>query len=144
MRSIQIEHIIDDTSKEIYQFENTGGVWVYTGIYYAHRNDSEDIWGDEWADNYEKEKAQKLNEVAKKLGFDDYADLLDYGNDQMECDEIYTKYNPVCQKTTNGKVYYCGMSWGMGSYKDRPSPKLTEKEIIQAITNQVSKVKIKL
>lgn len=58
-----------------------------------------------------------------------------------------TKYNPVCQKTTDGRPYLSGCYWGLFSDRDdedRPAPKMTEDKIKEAIAKQISKIKIKL
>jgi hypothetical protein len=146
MNRISVEHIIDDTSKEIYEFEKMGNTWHYVAYYYAHRNDRDDVWGDNWADYYETQRTQELDELALSLGYENSCDLSNYGGweDVDKMDNIYLKYNPVCQKTIHGKPYYGGCSWGYGSRGEKYIPKMSEEDIIKEITNQVTKVKIKL
>ncbi len=146
MNRVSVKHIIDETSKEIYEFEKMGNVWQYVAMYYANRNDKDDVWGDEWTDHYENKRSKELDEMAVSLGYDTFVELMDYGgwDDIDKADEIYKKYNPVCQKTKHGKPYYGGCSWGYGSRDGKYTPKMSEKDIINEITKQVSKVKIKL
>lgn len=148
MNRVSVEHIIDDTSKEIYEFEKHGNYWVYVAMYQAHRNDKDDVWGDEWNTAYEFDERDELDEVSRRLGYDDYDNLLEEHNysDYLpeELKEVIDKFNPVIQKTIHGKPYYGGCSWGYGSRKEKYSPKMSEKDIVAEITRQVSKVKIKL
>lgn len=143
---VEIEHIIDETSKEIYQFENYGNWWHYTGITYSHRNGEWDTWGDEWDEKFKKQRDLEYDEVAQNHGYSNYGDSnYDYF---VECDiyEVRTKYNPVCQKTTDGRPYLSGCYWGLFSEPDgdRPAPKMTNDQIKEAIAKQISKIKIKL
>lgn len=146
MNRVSVEYIIDDTSKEIYEFEKMGNVWHYVAAYYAYRNDKDDVWGDDWGDHYESKRSKELDEMAVSLGYEDAGDLSDYGDwhDVDKMNEIYLKYNPVCQKTIHGESYYGGCSWGYGSRNGKHTPKMSEKDIIKEITRQVTKVKIKL
>ena len=148
MNKIKIEHTIDDTSKEIYEFEYRGGEWLYTGIMYSHRNDKNDVWGDDWNTAYEFIRQEDLDRISRELVFDDFGDLLgDYRYSDFlpdEINEIDKKYNPCCQKTAQGKTYYSGIYWGYGSTSKKHLPKLKEEDIIRDIKRQTAKVKIKL
>ena len=114
---------------------------------YSNRNDKSDTWGDEWYKKFEKQKESEYDGVAIKYGYDNY--LESYG-DSFEMDSdirtVQNKYNPVCNKTKDGRTYLYGESWGVGRSEKHTSkkPKLSEDEIISAIAKQVTKIKIKL
>lgn len=148
-QTISIHHIIDETSKEIYEFEKTSSnTWEYVGIYFSHRNDKNDVWGDQWDKFYESHRIFNYDEIAKSLGYNDHTEIFDECDyHSYECDklrEIDTKYNPTCQKTKNFKTYYYGIYWGYGS-KERLNypPKITEEQVKQEILKQTSKIKVK-
>lgn len=143
---VSIHHKISDTSKEIYEFEGCGNNWHYVGIYYSNRSGVDDVWGDEWEKFYEKSKVSELETIAKSFDYEDYHDMIDnndFGDLAEKIGEIYEKYNPVCQKTTNGETYLYGTYWGEGSKtrKEYP-PKISEEKIKEEILKQISKIKV--
>lgn len=149
---ISIHHKIDETSKEIYEFERTSSnTWDYVGIYFSHRNDEDDVWGDEWGKFYEDLKILEKDRIAESFGYSGHSEMLDgfdyYSYEYDKLREIDTKYNPICQKTKHGKTYYSGMSWGCNTKdKDRSKyiPKISKEEIKEEILRQTSKIKINL
>lgn len=146
MNKLLVEYIIDDISKEIYHFVLSGDTWIYSGIYYVHRNDRDDVWGDQWGDKYKIKQREELDELSISLGYAHYDEMGDECGEWMDdrVDEIYNAYNPVCQKTRHGKPYYSGCYWGYGLRDKQYDPKMSEEDLIKYITRQVSKVKIKL
>ena len=143
---VDIQHIIDQTSKEIYSFAKIGDYWHYTGISYSNRNDSSDTWGDQWYKKFEKQQESEYNEVAQRHGYDSYYELWDHEDVLADCDiqRVSDKYNPVCNKTKDGRTYLCGTSWGVGGKCGKYRPKISEDEIISEIAKQITNIKIKL
>lgn len=140
---VEIQHIVDERTKEIYHFEKHGSVWKYVGIYFSRRNDENDIWGDEWTKRFHDQKMEELNFWAQSKGYEDYYSIgwtdLDAWTDKWEIDEIRNKYNPVCQSTKHGEPYYSGQYGG-----ELPKPKISVDQIKIEILKQVSKIKVEL
>ncbi|MHA2047742.1 MAG: hypothetical protein ACW99G_23410 [Candidatus Thorarchaeota archaeon] len=140
---IKIEHIIDETSKEIYKFRECGDSWDYVGIFYSHRDDADDVWGDEWSEHYADKRSEELNAVAESLGLESTSEMCgwDWDTHGHHFEEVKRKYNPVCQKTKHGKTRYSGSH---GGRRDHPTPKISVDEIKAEILKQISKMEIRL
>ena len=149
--NIEISHIIDDQHKEIYAFEKIISIWHYTGIGYSNRNDKDDVWGDEWDKHYSNAKEKELNDYAVSRGYQDFDEFCDsctsyIANDYYDgiISDIYDKYNPVCQKTLDGRTYWYGLCFGSGCDTAEYAPKLSEEEIKHKILKQICNLKIQL
>ena len=148
-QKISIHHKIDETSKEIYEFEkSSSNTWSYVGIYFSHRNGVCDVWGDQWDKFYESDRLKEYDEVAKSFGYTNHSDMMDdcdpfpYWEEKLIA--INDTYNPVCQKTEYGKPYYGGIYWGSGSNtRKQYPPKNTEKQVEEEILKQTPKIKVK-
>lgn len=148
-QTIEIHYQISDTSKEIYQFQQTGdNTWKYVGIYFSNRNDVSDLWGDRWKKDiaFLCQKDQELKALAVKFGYDDFLEAIDNEPEGGSFDEeaalIQRKYNPCCQKTNKGELYYSGIHWGYGNRKGQYKPKLSSEEIEKEIVNKILKFRI--
>lgn len=130
---IEIKHELSETYREIYVFDVLPTFVIYRGIYYSHRNDRFDIWGDEWADVYGKDEGdakQKCISKYQQCFFDEIPRSC-----QLEWEAIGNKYNPVLNKTKDGKSYYSGQMGGL----TLPTPKLSVEELRQKIKEKMMK-----
>lgn len=155
MNTVEIEHKINSTHMEIYEFVKHGNTYYYSGIMFSNRNDENDIWGHNWRSNkiLKACKMEEVRKLAEKNGYYDVRDFEDvvwncYGlegcSDKLRA--IDRKYNPAYNKTKSLEPYYHGVSWGINAsnYKAKYPPKLTEKQIKNRIIKKVSKIKVKL
>jgi hypothetical protein len=154
--SITIEHKVDETHMEIYEFDKSGNIYYYSGIMFSNRNDENDIWGHEWPNNKElqEKKEEEIMVLAREEG---YSSASSFEYDVWNFDSFYhytfklmeiaEKYNPCCNKTKSGEPYYYGCSWGSyddSDYKKKNPPKISVDKIREEILNKVSKIKIVL
>ena len=132
---IEIIHEESDTQRFIYGFEigNIGYRHVSTMI--SNRNDKDDVWGDEWYEHYKEEKNQAINKVEEDMEASGGCMCGCQGHNE-EIDAIEKCYNPICQKTDDGRSYYTGMSGNMydlsstkEEYRHLYQLKLTDEEI---------------
>jgi hypothetical protein len=145
---VSIEHKLNSTSKEIYEFISLErGVWKYSGIFYSNRNDETDVWGDEWEKTYSKVRDEELNLLANKNGYADVDEWIDndiHAEYNEELDKIIKRYRPTCNKTLDGRTYYHGISWGYGFSEPKHTPKISIEQIKDSILRQTSNIEIKL
>jgi hypothetical protein len=73
--NIDIVHIIDERSKEIYRFKYGSNSWIYSGITYSFRNDRKDVWGEDWSEYYKNDLDKELNRWALKTFQEEFNDL---------------------------------------------------------------------
>jgi hypothetical protein len=146
--TVKIEHKIDSTSKEIYEFEKVGNGYVYVGIMYSHRDGVGDMWGEEWRSEKDYEKA--LDDYAKSQGYKDYDNMEDHyeyiveSHHAPEISDIDDRFNPVCNKTKHGEIRYSGCYWGYGDHEEKYTPKISEAEIKLKILEKTRKIKVDL
>ena len=140
---MKIEHVIDDTSKEIYEFKFTNISWEYVGIMYSNRNDANDIWGDEWSEHFADKRRDEINAIASELGLCSLEEMTewDWEANGYHFSEVENHYNPCCQKTIHGETRCHG---SYGGRHGHPTPKISIDEIKAEILKQVSEMKIEL
>lgn len=148
-QAISIPYIINNTSKEIYEFKQTTiNRWEYVGIYYSNRNDENDVWGDEWNKFYAEKMEEEIQAVVLANGFEDFSDMMENtcscSFSDREISLIRRKYSPSIQKTQDGRLYYSGIYWGLGRSKGKPAPKMSEKKISEEILRRLSWVEVRL
>tara|TARA_R110000751_G_scaffold306332_1_gene424439 strand:+ start:42 stop:470 length:429 start_codon:yes stop_codon:yes gene_type:complete len=139
--NIDIVHIIDERSKEIYSFKYGSNSWIYSGITYSFRDDRKDVWGDDWSEYYQNDLDKELNRWALKTFQEEFNDLsmfqLDYSLPAIN--DIKKRYNPVILKTKHGHRRLSGQSFG---HSPKPQPKITNAAILQEIVRLVSNMEI--
>lgn len=134
---IEIEYIIDDTSKEIYLFKVNSGKnkfsIEYAGIFYVYRDDEYDIWGDKWSDHHNKNKLAELNDISINRTGENYNDIspFTYQMYEQEFKEVENRYNPCILKTKHGKRRFSGHYFG--GHSEKPIPKISTQEIKKRI-----------
>ena len=141
---VEIEHVIDETSKELYTFKSSVTHWKYTGIAYSFRDDKNDIWGDQWSDCFYAQAKEEADAVAIELTGEEFEYMSgnDYENNRHRFLEIHNKYNPVLLKTKHGKRRYSAESFGGQSPK--PVPKLSPEALRDRILEVVSEMQVRL
>jgi hypothetical protein len=130
---LKIHHQISKTSKEIYEFLfNDFGRTPYFS-YFSHTRSHRDHrpWGDEWAEFYKKEKEHELSVLrAKFLAKNGYEYTDDgwhhtYDDIDHEFSMVEEKYNPVLNKTFDGKPFLLRQSG-----PTMPKPLLSTDELL--------------
>jgi hypothetical protein len=155
---VKIEHIIDETSKEIYTFEGYGNTWEYTGIEFSNRNNAKEQWGEDWG---KRQLIRDLNALGKKyvsssVDLEKYKkDIEFYGNIaefilvedlydvskigcwelEFQIGKIKRKWNPVANKTKKGEIRWSGVYFGL---EKEPKPKLSKAEIKKKIRQKIA------
>jgi hypothetical protein len=136
---IKIQKQISDTHLEIYEFELLSTLISYSSILISRRNDINDIWGHFWKKHYFEEEYKKRGDLLKKHGYEDMMDAL---NDQSVLNDLYEiekQYNPVANKTKDGKPYLSGCSFGGSLLRDEHKIKMTKQELRKKIFEEVEK-----
>ena len=145
--NIEVEHIIDDTAKEIYLFKAPAYppfIFEYAGISFVFRDGRGDVWGDEWSNHHSKDKNAELNKRCLELTGEDYGEISPWDHERFssEFSKIEQKYNPCALTTKHGKRRYSGAYFGSNS--EKPTPKMSIEEIKIAILEQLSRMQVKL
>jgi hypothetical protein len=165
--NVEVEHIIDDTSKEIYIFKSSGNnCWEYKGIKFSNRSNKREKWGEDWGKVQLKRDLNRLGrKFLRKHEEESIPDILKKYNSIAEavqdeyvgrCESLFAldneierlrrKWNPVCNKTRQGETRLHGLFFGRPiSTKSFLRPKLSEKILIDKIKKEITKnVEIKM
>jgi hypothetical protein len=132
---IQIRHKISETYEEIYEFSMRSNSIKYCAIWQSRRDDENDVWGYDWSSHYEKEKEEMIQALFKKLGIEDITEIEDW--DYEDVSAIKSRFNPVMQRTKEGKPRLGGMF--SARLKQIDPPKIPEKELIEMIKQEIMK-----
>jgi len=134
---IEIIYEISPTYREIYEFEICMKRVKYVGIYYSRRNDEDDLWGDLWSATHKEKRTAEEKVVEDKHENYCSCEYCRYCRDfDQEMAKIRIKYNPIENKTKEGKPYYSGTSFGG---EKGPEIKMPIKELKTAIRNELTK-----
>tara|TARA_R110000751_G_scaffold74613_1_gene150655 strand:+ start:4109 stop:4537 length:429 start_codon:yes stop_codon:yes gene_type:complete len=140
---VEVEHIIDETAKEIYDFE-VGKIVRYVGIAFVFRDDENDVWGNEWRKHYVLDCSNELNETCFELTGEAYDEIGDYQWQRYNWvfTKIINEYNPCLLKTKHGKTRYSAQHFG--GLGNKPPPKISNEIIKKHILEQMSKIEVEL
>lgn len=148
MNTIQIEYIISDTKKEIYEFEVKGNCYYYCRIFFSYRDNKDDEWGEKWEKAHKKQKEKELNDFAKSKGYRGFEELEEYRGCHEyeilipEIEAIYSKYYPTRNKTIHGETRYSGVHFGCNRKKNEYIPTMPKEKIEAAILKKIKKIKV--
>lgn len=120
---IILTYEITNIYRELYHFDVHTDSIHYVAIYYSHRNDDSDLWGDQWNTFYQNNFFSKLDKLA-----------TDHPSLEQAVADMRSEYNPVKRRTDLGHTYYHGMAGRISL----PRPKMTEQQIREGILTQVA------
>jgi hypothetical protein len=138
---IEVIYKISPTYRHIYHFEiYPDGHTVYEGIAHSRRNNTKDVWGDKWTSHFAKIKDQEIDNYLESHGitepYIEDIDDLDW-NIRSGVERIEKKYNPICQKTLEGKPYYTATYFG-SEITEKPIP--NKQELSQLIAKKMKTI----
>lgn len=131
---IKIRYQISDTYEEIYGFDIEEKRIRYNSIDFSRRNSINDVWGYDWYEHYAKQRESEIKILKDKEYLDttdcDY-ELLDTLS-AKEFSDICDKYNPVMNRTNDGKSFLSGISYDYLMIDNPPKIELSQlKELIK-------------
>lgn len=134
---IEIRHQISDTYEEIYGFDIGTTYIKYNSVWISRRNSINDIWGYDWSEYYKSQQEFEINKLREKeeLGRYDCDDMLCETDSRNEYNNIYKKYNPIMNKTDEGKPLLGGC-YSNSLMKDHP-PKIELHQLKELIKKEV-------
>jgi len=107
--TIILIHTLSPTTRELFEFKVDHAI-QYASYFISHRDDENDIWGDEWQEHYKKEEEEAWRVINNKLDNENYHDWDDEICELKE--NLRNKYWPTCCKTIHGETRYSGQSGG--------------------------------
>ena len=139
--NIKIYHQISETERDVYEFfikNNIRGKLVYTYCSYCKsRKDTLHPWGDQWENYYRSEKFSEKREIEREFLKENGYEYGESWEDTTEWDEKFyeldKRYNPIIQKTVDGKPYLSGLCG-----PSKPVPLIPEKELIQMLNKKLA------
>jgi hypothetical protein len=128
---ITLIHTLSPTTRELFEFDLDYSI-RYVAYFISHRDDENDIWGDEWQEYHKKEKGEAWQIINDKLdneGYNDWDDEI-YGLKE----NLRNKYWPTCCKTIRGETRLSGQSGGK-----MPAYPWSERALKQILIGEVEK-----
>lgn len=134
---IEIRHRLSNTEEEIYLFSIDNTI-EYEGIYFSNR-DPHGTFGYDWSEKYKFDKEKEIK--ALKEQYIEY-EYYEYNYEfEEKLQEIKDAYNPVVNKTNNGKPYLHGI-YGNSVKKDYPL-KIDKQKIVEEVIKKIHTMEIK-
>lgn len=137
---ITIRNKVSETYEEIYEFK-LGSTLEYQSIIFSRREDSNDIWGYDWARHYFDDEALDIKNLRKYYNVNDIDDhfyLLENNcNYNKRYKDIINKYNPVHNKIDGKSRLSAIYGSGMGSMWIRHPPKIPKNKLIKLIKAKI-------
>jgi len=136
--NITLIHTKSETCRELFEFKVENGFIEYNSYSVSYRNDSSDIWGDEWQETHQPEidaLEAEIEHVYEETNDSDSREIADLRS------EIMKNYWPTCCKTIRGETRCSGQSGG--DMPEYPWAKTELKNlIIEKVTQEINKAKI--
>lgn len=103
---VELIHKVSEKERHIFIF-NVNGHIEYAGYYVSRRNGIGDVWGDSWEKHFRKAE-EALDESVKDMDFYMWPEVYDNSQEYQKYKKAREAFNPVLNKTKDGKPYLYG------------------------------------